>query len=325
MPRARPFVAARTLHVTAVLVTLCTRGKRLRAPPQLMASSIEAGAQGAVAEYWLAHLNGVGKRVRARALYKGRGFAEALATSANVGVPLWVASAGLGLVPAEERVPAYDLTVSPGAGAYVGDRVREGDFSPAAWWRAVNRDRGDGAPLAALIRSRGDGMVVVTVTRTYLKLLQGDLLSLTDDEIRGLRLVGLRGMLGVPERLRPWVMPYDGRLDGPRSPLRGAQSDFAQRAARHFVEHIVVRDPNGSARTHAALVEAGLAAMGWPVRQANRRVSDAEVDAAIRRLWGACDGRATRILRELRDAEGIACEQGRFRMLYRQVAEDSQA
>src|SRR3546814_15406868 len=70
----------------------------------------------------------------------------------------------------------------------------------------------------------------------------------------------LRILTGAPAarvdpRLHPWLMPYDDRLDGCDSPLPGTRSDFASRAAHHFVEAVVLDTPKASAEDRKSGVE----------------------------------------------------------------------
>jgi hypothetical protein len=114
-------------------------------------------------------------------------------------------------------------------------------------------------------------------------------------------------------------MPYDDRLDGPDSTNRGTRSDFAGRALRHFAE-LTRGEPQGhSAAEHAAKVSATLDGWRMPAKVARIRHDDAALLDLIRAHWDAERGSSSRLLRRFRDDLGIACEQGRFAKLAREV------
>jgi hypothetical protein len=123
----------------------------------------------------------------------------------------------------------------------------------------------------------------------------------------------------IAPKLRPYVMPYDDRLDGPDSPVRGTRGDFAGRALHHFAEYIVRDGDNQSAGEHGAAVSAALSGWRMAARFDRQRLEDSEVLALIRDHWDAERGSTARLLRRLRDDLGVACEQGRFADLARRV------
>ena len=122
-------------------------------------------------------------------------------------------------------------------------------------------------------------------------------------------------------KLAPNVMPYDDRLDGPNSPVRGTRSDFPQRAARHFVKILASMDGN-SASHHVDAVTAELEHMRPPAKHNRRRLSDEEIRATIQSHWDVVDGQSSTMLRHLRDKLGVACEQSRFAELFRQIKDE---
>src|SRR3546814_9801405 len=74
-------------------------------------------------------------------------------------------------------------------------------------------------------------------------------IDVTGTRVRRLDAMRTGGQRGRDPRLHPWLMPYDDRLDGCDSPLPGTRSDFASRAAHHFVEAVVLDTPKASARS----------------------------------------------------------------------------
>ncbi len=65
-------------------------------------------------------------------------------------------------------------------------------------------------------------------------MITDDLVS-TDSFKEGRLRIFTRAAVGdVDPYLRTFVLGYDERLDGPKSPLPGTKADFAQRALHHF-------------------------------------------------------------------------------------------
>jgi hypothetical protein len=122
----------------------------------------------------------------------------------------------------------------------------------------------------------------------------------------------------VPTQLRPFWMPYDERLDSAGRGYAGTRADFAQRALRHFVDHFVGIE--GDAEKHAQLVTERLAPLDLPVRPNRLRLSDQELIELIRREWSVAGGRSSTMLPHLRRNLNVACEQGRFKDLFKRAA-----
>jgi hypothetical protein len=169
-----------------------------------------------------------------------------------------------------------------------------------------------------LVRSERKSLIVLALTSTYLQLLADDVAVLNKREIRRLRLVGPRRQSDVPAALRDIYLPYDSRLNGEGSPIKGTESDFPQRAALHFVK-MVSDEALKTPEQHKALVLRALAR--WPHKEipVRRRLPENHLRRAIKQVLGECDGRRGLALRRLRDVKNIACEQKRFNRFCDQV------
>ena len=115
------------------------------------------------------------------------------------------------------------------------------------------------------------------------------------------------------------VMPYDDRLDGSQSKVRGTRSDFAGRALRHFADQILTVDDKRDAREHAAAVTSSICSWKYPERQERVRHDDPVLLGLITHHWEALGGSSSKLLPFFRHELNIACEQGRFAALVRQV------
>ena len=95
-----------------LLLTSCTRRKRVRVEPALSAAALSRGPINSVAADWADRIQSALALVPATKLYAGRGFVEARAAGFSPRAPLFIISAGLGLIEGQTRVPAYSLTLA---------------------------------------------------------------------------------------------------------------------------------------------------------------------------------------------------------------------
>ena len=121
-----------------VLVTPCTNRKKRLAVPLLQARNLPLGSQEQAFAEWRHRVLSYTDRQPARETYCGRGFSEALATARATMQPLWIISAGLGLISADEAIPPYDLTLSAASLNSIQTRILS-SFCPARWWRQLNQ------------------------------------------------------------------------------------------------------------------------------------------------------------------------------------------
>ncbi len=122
------------------------------------------------------------------------------------------------------------------------------------------------------------------------------------------------------EGLAACCLTYGSRLDYPDSPIPGTGVDFASRTAKHFALHVWRHAPYGDLETHKDLLETSLAGLRPARIQKRVRRSDEDIINLIHRRWERAQGRSSKMLRVLRDEERIACEQGRFKYLFKLAA-----
>jgi len=303
-----------------MVIAPCTNRKRQAVPEALRAGRLPEGPCDAVAAEWAARLVRIGARYRAGDLYGGRGFQEAVGAAGRSSASLVIVSAGLGLIEADAMVPAYDCTVVPGAADGVLDRVT-GPNSARDWWAALSRASPFSHSLGSLIE-RSDGPILCALPDAYLTMLSAEIGALAPSARNRIRIFTRAPLTSVDGNLRDFVMPYDDRLDGPQSPLRGTRSDFAQRALGHFVDFVLAADPAGSASDHARAVDAILGSWSLPAVPARVRHDDETLRVLLREHWQQAGGRSSALLRIFRDDLHVACEQGRFAKLVREMREE---
>lgn len=311
--------------MSAIVLTACTNRKRRPVDRRLTAGNLPVGSMSEVAADWCSRIKSADGRIAANQLYCGRTFVEAGLAAERCGAPLFVVSAGVGAIEADAEIPSYSLTVSNGGTDNVLSRMKERSASARDWWQFVSRDSPFTLSLEAVCRRRLSGPILAALPAPYLLMIEADLVCLPENVRARLRIFARGAETFVDERLRPCVMPYDGRLDGVASPLRGTQGDFAQRAARHFAEVVLSSGDGGSAEKDRIAVEKALAPLTAPTAIVRRRVTNEEVRGFMRNQWEQAGGHAARMLRVLRDDLRVACEQKRFQGLFREVKAEKEA
>jgi hypothetical protein len=294
----------------SLVITTCTNRKRKAVPYHLQMRALSSSPMACVAADWCERLRKAVVLYPASEIYGGRGFKEAVAAASLLDARLMVVSAGLGLIDAAKPVPPYASTILHDAPDGVPARVTDG-FSASGWWAAISKQ----SPFAMSIRQAADnhvGMILAALSDAYIDMVSAELMSLPEAALSRLRLFTRASIERVPYGLRPFVMPYDDRLDGPDSEIQGTLGDFASRALRHFAKNIALAHDSRTASEHAAAVAASLEGKRAPRKIERIRYDDAAMLDLIRSRWDDPNGRS---LRRFRDEFNVACEQGRFRAL----------
>ena len=294
--------------VKAAILAPCARRKYIRPGPDATAVKLPRAEQSLVETAWAEAISRLPTQRKAADLYGGRGFGLTREAAAATGSTLYVISAGLGLVPGQREIPSYGVTVSDRGDQAILRRVI-GRFDPASWWASVCR--GPYSERLDEVAGRHRGLLLIALTAPYAAMIGSGLAALPDEAVARLRLFGHGIAPALPERLASTVMPYDGRLD---AAVPGTRTDFSQRALRHFCEHVPT-DGNIDAAQSAEAVRSSLTGHTAPTRPVRPRRSDDEMVALIKNHLQHTSG-VGRILRLVRDGDGLACEQARFSRLY---------
>ncbi|HEY4211620.1 MAG TPA: hypothetical protein VGM84_09085 [Steroidobacteraceae bacterium] len=167
------------------------------------------------------------------------------------------------------------------------------------------------SPFARLMAARPRDLLLIAATRPYLEMLVSELTSLDENAQNRIRILGLTQTQLLPEPLRHWAMPYDGRLDDVTKNLRGTAYDFPARALAHFANLVKLDRRIENAASHARRVRQSLAHWTAPGRPTRQRIDDSTLSRKIKTLKARDIARTTG-LRHLRSEWGLACEQTRF-------------
>jgi hypothetical protein len=298
----------------SVVITNCTGRKRTQDGLVASLASARATNLGELAQAWLTTVRSGKPTLPAGDLYVGRSVTEATFTAESLAAELFFVSAGLGLVGAHEAWPAYNLTVSTGEGSIL-PALSALEETTAAWWSEVNGARGSRTPLSSLLSSSSVGTVLLAVPSGYVDMIADDIGHAAEQHLHKLHIfTSSVGLASLSPALKRCAMPYDHRLE---AALPGTKTDFPQRAMRHFVEtlrgHCMARE-----EAHAAVANS-MASLVAPTIPTRTKASDEEIMQLLVRNWSRHAGQSSRLLRFLRDEALIACEQGRFRDLWRRA------
>ncbi len=269
-----------------------------------------------MARWWLHRLLDETTKIPAADLYAGRAFRQAMMAASHVKAPMYIVSAGLGLVSARRHVPSYDLSVTTSGQASVHARVRH-DFDYARWWEAVSA-----GPFATNVERVGDrcdeGRLLLALTSSY-ALMVGDALDALPPRIkRRMRLCGAGLNNALPTTLHQYILPYDERLD---SIAPGIRADFANRALAHFAAGSNrLRRPAEDLEGDQEWVAQQLRDLPAPVHIQRQRVDDVQLMQHVRRLSRETTS-AGAALRIFRRNWGMACEHDRFMDAFRKVTQ----
>ncbi|WOJ88368.1 hypothetical protein RZS28_11010 [Methylocapsa polymorpha] len=302
----------------AAVITICTHRKKARPLSAATPVSLRIDSQDAVQSVWNEKVRTLPADAVASALYAGRGFGLATQAAKIAMSKLYILSAGLGLVAGDRRVPVYGLTVSCGHAESIASRVI-GELDVAAWFSGLLS--GPHSDQWADAVGLGSGRVLIALTRPYAEMVGQSLSALEPQALARLRIFGASLGCALPALLHPALAPYDDRLD---AILPGTRADFSQRALFHFVRSVAITHQAQDRDADYAAVEAALAGVAPPDRPRRMRRTDEEILQLILTRLPSQAGIA-RILRALRDEEGIACEQSRFGRLYRAALEQRAA
>lgn len=298
------------------VITNCTSRKRAVGEVARLKRSELHGGPEKLATRWLAVTASALTVMPAGDLYVGRAMSESRTVASRLNGSLHVVSAGLGLAARDVYVPNYDLTVVQGHGS-IAPALAEAGYGSADWWRELNALKGTPLPLSRHINKAVRTRFLVALPSTYICMLAQDLEELDAGALDRICIFTSRSGAGMlASRLQRCVMRYDERLEGHKR-YAGTRSDFPQRAMRHFVEEL-----NGQllgVESANEAVERAMAELKRPVIPRRVRKTDDEIIELIRSEWEAHNGSSTRLHRYLRDAALVACEQSRFRSLWRQV------
>ena len=300
--------------MTPILITNCSNRKSGSPSVRLTPNDITEGLVSDVCRAWIKKLKTHHSYETVGTLYQGRGAQEANKCAKVLKADHWVVSAGLGLVQTTEKAPLYDLTVSGTGETNIKNKVINNDFTLHRWWHELSKIHRPNRSISRLM-SDTRSVVILGLSTNYFNMVSEDISSLSDSKLRRLRIIG-PSKSKIPERFHEFLLPYDYRLDGSNSPIRGTRSDFPQRAVHHFAKYIWANSKSHKLDVHMKLVRDSMNKLHHPVTLKRQKRTDDELINIIIEMWSKANGQSGRMLRILRDEKQVACEQSRFSKLF---------
>ena len=227
-------------------------------------------------------------RYRVSDFYAGRGFSEVLKTAKHLDASIAIVSAGMGLISGDSKIPSYDLTISQGKNSVL-PQLLETERTSVSWWIALNKELGVVTAFENMLKQHPTKIFLIALPSTYLAMIEHELQSLPSAMMRRLRIfTSDLGRRSMSTQLQKQAMPYDESLSVSEASDRVMQS----------LEH-----------------------QKWRLVPDRVKKTDEEIIDCLNVHWHAYGGASGRLLRCLRDDLGVACEQSRFRLLWKQVQE----
>ncbi|WP_373684618.1 DUF6884 domain-containing protein [Ramlibacter montanisoli] len=119
-----------------IVLTNCTARKRGGFPPFRFSSSLLGSDLPGTARRWSAQLGVHRPQIPACQLYAGRSIADAKRVADHLAASLYVASAGYGLINANQLIAPYDLTASD-SDSGLQSALHHHEASTTHWWDAL--------------------------------------------------------------------------------------------------------------------------------------------------------------------------------------------
>ena len=309
------------------VVVTCTKQKTAEADPALQLRTICGDSVEERVAVWKQRCDRYqGSTVTARTLYAGDHWSVARGLEAlrpgRRPVHVWVISAGFGLLSLDMPIPAYSATFSTRHADTVvlPDAVKVGSQAAAckrAWWNALLQldwARSKPISLVDLANQFPQCPLIVAASANYLQAIQDDLLEASKVLQSADHLALVSGGTEDLGALSRNLIPCDARLQ----PLVGGiLRSLNVRALRYYLQSCRTSEIGCAHMTE--VFNQMLAEAPERIRHERMSLTDDELRGFVRtalQLSGQVS--QTRLLQELR-ASGRACEQARFRTVFREV------
>jgi len=302
-----------------LLITPCSDRKSGITPDSMNATSLVAAPIDDVAAQWLRKVSENPGATKAINMYAGRSFSELRKVVQAWTVDLMIISAGLGLVRGDAIVPNYGITVSRSSVESVFNKISNAGVRERDWWRALKLHGGEQFDFNKSVDFKKYDLVLLILTKNYSKMISDELRQISGSGIKKLRIVGVGIDKYLPERLKPCVLPYDQRLNGPDSDFPGTMTDLPARCAVDFMNCIQSNSKLGvNLEDDIKFVSDRLSKLRMPKVPTRQKLSDEEIKKFIQDNWVGMGTTNQGSLKNLRES-GRACEQSRFAKIFKEV------
>lgn len=238
----------------------------------------------------------------------------------NQNVPVWIISAGYGLISADEKICSYNATFSPNdansvSKFYSGESLAEKNRT---WWKNIHPSKSEGpvdlTPIEKLYFKNKSDAFFIALPPNYLKVIEPELIKLMQS--------------GLITKNNTFIFSSKQNLDSSLENLfYQVKDDFCEQLGGsrislniRLVSYILKKvSTKKSVVAQVKNFYNELLEGSKPAKRFDRmKMSDEKIIRFIRdesMLIGYENASASRLLRILRD-KGMACEQSRFRTLF---------
>jgi len=301
------------------VITTCSHRKAL--PPGPRIRNVESASVEDRVKRWIKALErSHGRALAAEDMYQGGHWSIVRSLS----VDTWVCSAGYGFIPRSAEIRSYGATFSAGHPDSVVDGAQSSESASSAaqtWWSKLAEWAGPGTgrprSIRALAEAEPEAPMLIAVSVEYLQAIRRDVIMARDQLTDPDRLIIISAGAEEDSELSANLLPGDSRL---QSWLGGPLGSLNAGLAKKILDSGWELSASGLRGRLADTLEG----LEYPQRPQRTRCTDEEIRAFVRNEFDS--GRRwsyTRLLRRLRDS-GLACEQSRFRRLYRSVSDQQQ-
>lgn len=307
------------------IIASCADRKRGTVPSALRLRRHTGRSLAARFDRWWSALTSVGAAgTSALDLYVGPYWATVrslpqIAEAARLKPRLWVASAGYGLVDSTAQLHPYSATFAAGhEDSIVPSGASDAAGQRAEWWSRLAGVEGPvgAAPrsITDLVREEPNARFLILASPSYVDALEPDLRGAIQELRSRERMVIITGEPGPSDALlaESWITSVAVLTHE----VGGALPALHARVARKILEEAPSHGLEASSlRSLWAIRAAESPALSKPDREPS---TDSEVKDFVKKALAKGPGTHSRLLREYR-ASGRACEQSRFRELFKSV------
>jgi len=243
----------------------------------------------------------------------------------ELGMPVWVVSAGYGLISAKQEISSYDATFNGNhensvSNFFSGESLAERNIS---WWNKINAkestEHQEAGPIEELYLDNTSDIFFIVVPPNYLKVLEPEL-----QKLASIGIVHKENtfIFSSKQNLKPSLRDfYFQAKDNFCKDLGGSRISLNIRLASHIIRRLSLE---GAVAPQVESLYNDLLKDLPPAKKFNRkRMTDEDVYHFIREELESTDikdSSASKLLRTLR-SKGMACEQKRFGKLYKEFIE----
>jgi hypothetical protein len=300
-----------------LIIASCSSKKRIKPANGLDESAPNAFDLNAFATKWVATVRGTKVTTNPNNMYAGVGFVAIRNAVEYLNADVKFLSAGMSLVDSNQNIPSYNLTINNNGGPTPFAKVDVSGNSND-WWNALNRAYGYQEPIYNAIKQH-DGFVYIALPALYLEMVKPELVKVVNEFPHKIRIISST-KIKVGDALAKVTIRYDQRLNKLENGPSGANASFSQRALLHFSR--VIKDNHAeyfSASEQQGLVDNYFKNIDERKITKRAKISEEELVNHVQKALHKKLIPRSKLLENLRQIDGIACEQSRFYRVYDQV------